>query len=786
MQKTGNWPYILISLLLLALGAAGMVRQADVALLPPDFPINTIDWPITASEVIVTTPADLVFLVEGLHPGDLLQVKLSSGPQTFITVAAHSRSYLIIATVSGLFFWVVAFAVFVPRLNLPAVTQFYWITMLYGLGILLGGVYFQFELTALGVVLNVLQLCNLAFLPAVFLDMTLVFPRQILSSRWVRVMRISVYGVAVLLVAWQALMFIRYFQNPTPAGASGLHLPQLVADLTMVAQASIAMMIMMVQAGKLHPGRERQQARWLLTGFMVGATPYLFFRTVPMMFSLEPPFPAQIDRLFEPAIPLAFVFAVVRYRFLDIDLILRRGILYGILAAGMAGLILIPTTLMGPESIINWPRTLQMLPVLCGLMAGFLFLPLRKFLGRLIDRTFFRIEHRVDVILLEIKQLLKSVSSQEDLAKLIHEQINKVVAAEPCLVLIKTPIDEIRIGDADGSFFTSAMSCVNSPAPIWVQPNQSTCPELEDTGFPQALLNEDFVVALGLEADQLPVGCILLGPKTIGHRYVETDLKFLSEVALAASHRLHEIRLIQKMTEEMMKRTQLTELNQLKNDFLSKVAHDLRTPVTSVGWSISNLLDELAGPLQPRQREYLESMGISLEHLNNLVSTLLEISRLKKAKVEIPLAVCDLKPILTQVLGTTRPLAEAADVQFSCPPNDISLQLVTNAAKLAEVLINIVENGIRYSPLGGVLEIGAEAQENLIVLTVRDHGPGFQEIGDPFARFAQGQPSPHSDSGGYGLGLTIAQEYTQLMKGEISARNHPDGGAEFTLKFPTP
>ncbi len=104
--------------------------------------------------------------------------------------------------------------------------------------------------------------------------------------------------------------------------------------------------------------------------------------------------------------------------------------MYGVLAAGMAGLILIPTIQMRPETILDWPRWLQMLPVLFGVVAGFLFLPLRNFLGHWVDRTFFCIEHRVDGILLEIKHQFKSISSQEDLARLIHEKINQVVNPE--------------------------------------------------------------------------------------------------------------------------------------------------------------------------------------------------------------------------------------------------------------------------------------------------------------------------------------------------------------------
>jgi signal transduction histidine kinase len=162
----------------------------------------------------------------------------------------------------------------------------------------------------------------------------------------------------------------------------------------------------------------------------------------------------------------------------------------------------------------------------------------------------------------------------------------------------------------------------------------------------------------------------------------------------------------------------------------------------------------------------------------------LEISRLQQAKLVILAEDCEMAPILARALGTIRPLAEAAEVQLQCTQDPDDLHLRTNGDKLAEVLVNILENGVRYSPQGGVLEVGAVVEKDRVVLKVRDHGPGFQGIADPFARFVQGQPSPHDQGGGYGLGLAIAQEYTRLMGGEISARNHPTGGAEFVLVLP--
>jgi len=786
LQKSRNWPYLTISLFLLVLATLGLVRQISVAELPPDFPWEEMAWPVTVRGVTLTNAEDLRFLVEGFQAGDSVDIDFPDGPRNIVTVASQSKFYLTIAVTSGLIFWLVAFLVFIPRLDMTAVTQFYWITMLYGLGIFLGGVYFEFGLKPVGMALNIAQLCNLAFLPVVFLHMTLIFPKRLLGRGRVRFLPGALYGLAVLLVIWQAAVFARYFNDPVPANAAALPRPQRVADLVMVTEALIAIVIMVGQARKLEPGRRRQQARWLLVGFVVGATPYVFLRTLPQLLSVAPPFPAHFDRLFEPAIPLAFVLAVVRYRFLDIDIILRRGILYGFLAAGMAGLILIPVGLMQPEKTREWSPFLQSLPVLCGVLAGFLFLPLRRWLGGLIDRVFFRIEHRVGGILEQLRRQMKTALSQDDVALLIHGRISEALNPSKCLVLVETVGGETRVGADRTRSRATAESCAGFPATLWAQPDMTTCPEQESIHYSDELSKEGFVIGLKLEAEGWPVGSVLLGPRRIGHRYVRSDLTFLTEAAQAASNRLQEIRLVQKVSEEKMKSVQLEDLASLKDDFLSQVAHDLRTPVTSVGWSLNNLLDGLAGDLQPRQREYLETMSSSLEHLNHLVSSLLEITRLEKAEVTIPVETTELAPILARAVGTVRPLAEAAEVNLRVADLMPGLSLVTNGDKLAEVLVNILENGVRYSEAEGELEITAEAHPPHVFVTVRDHGPGFAKVVDPFVRFAQGQPSPHGPGGGYGLGLTIARETTRLMGGEITARNHPAGGAEFTLVLPGP
>jgi NtrC-family two-component system sensor histidine kinase KinB len=234
----------------------------------------------------------------------------------------------------------------------------------------------------------------------------------------------------------------------------------------------------------------------------------------------------------------------------------------------------------------------------------------------------------------------------------------------------------------------------------------------------------------------------------------------------------------------------LNELSSMKDDFLSRVAHDLRTPVTSLGWSIRNLKDGLAGELNKKQKEYLSSIKDSVDHLAGLVTNLLEISRLEESKVEVACEPIDPAGAVRRAAGTVKPLAEAKGVVLETSIED-SLTVLANDDKLTEVIVNLLENAVRYSPRSGTVTAAVQSVDNSrIRITIRDQGPGLGGLTDPFGRFVQGKPSLDGKDTGYGLGLTIAQEYVVLLGGEIRGGDHPTGGAVFSIDlarsdFPT-
>jgi signal transduction histidine kinase len=232
-----------------------------------------------------------------------------------------------------------------------------------------------------------------------------------------------------------------------------------------------------------------------------------------------------------------------------------------------------------------------------------------------------------------------------------------------------------------------------------------------------------------------------------------------------------------------MRLVQEAERAQIKDRFFSRVAHDLRTPLTSIGWSVRNLRDGVIGDLSDRQREYLDGIRNSTDYLGRLVENLLEMGRLERGQVRLDIADADLRSSVEQAVETVRPIAEARSVHIAVDaPAPVPARM--DAGKVVEIAVNLLENAVRYSPDGGEVRVRLAADPP--GFSVSDQGPGLGGA-DPerlFARFEQGPQSPYASDHGFGLGLHIVSSYVRLLKGEVTAADRPEGGALFTVRFP--
>lgn len=783
-------------LLFFALSAVGLVTclwgiygQMQVAALPDGFDPGALVYPVEFTgtrrgdhgpqTIAAARPAQVAFLVQGWSPGTTVLISQADGTHGQIGLrAAHSLSHGLVTLISGLFFWTVCALVFAPRTKDRIARGFFWITFLFGQAMMIGGVYFPGPAVWPGAGRGLLYIICLATITPLFVRLTLTFPKVSVTIKhfpWVMPM-LWIFAAGVIL--WQSSLYLRYCMTPTPKHAQLLHLPKRVADMIMVVELVAGFIFMFRGMRKLELTRERAKAKWLLWGFVLGTTPYVFIRTLLALMGFDSPLTPQLDRLFELAIPIAFVFAVVRYQLLAIDIIIRRSLIYGLLASAMVVLFLIPGIGIGRRLAGVVPNSTWILLLLIGLVAGILFGPLRAMIGCLVDRLFFKIRLDHDQALRRLNRELEVVAGQADLAAAVLRIIDETLGPQKSAVVLQAEEGPCVVGDLTGEIGAELLAGVQGD--LLAAPDSTSLPEIESERFSPRLTRADFQIVRAIRCREEYLGLILLGRKQTERRYIETDIALLRAVARAAATALERIRLVQTVAEEARARRRLDEMNALKNDFLARVAHDLRTPLAAIAWSTENLLDGVAGELQERQAEYLRSVKASTGHLNRLVGNLLEISRLERGVLALDLEAVDLAQVLREAMQIIQPLAGEKGVAlvFTVAPDASPAR--GHAAKLVEVAMNLIDNAVKYAPAQSRIEIstgpgGPGCQH----FTIRDHGPGLEAAGSDglFERFQQGAPSPHSQKHGFGLGLYIVKTYMELMGGRVTAQNHAEGGA---------
>lgn len=234
---------------------------------------------------------------------------------------------------------------------------------------------------------------------------------------------------------------------------------------------------------------------------------------------------------------------------------------------------------------------------------------------------------------------------------------------------------------------------------------------------------------------------------------------------------------------EQARSTQMQmEAERLRNSLLSAISHDLRTPLATIIGSASTIVQN-EGVLQPQARiELGQGIVDEAERMSNLVNNILDMAKLEAGVLELNKQWYPLEEIVGTVLTQlhTRLLGRPIKVKL---PEGIPMVLV-DAVMIEQVLINLLENAVRYTPPGSALEIVAELSETTAEIAVADHGPGIPK-GQEERLFEKFYQTRHETAqSGVGLGLAICRAIVEIHGGRIYAHNRSEGGAVFVFTLP--
>jgi two-component system sensor histidine kinase BarA len=230
----------------------------------------------------------------------------------------------------------------------------------------------------------------------------------------------------------------------------------------------------------------------------------------------------------------------------------------------------------------------------------------------------------------------------------------------------------------------------------------------------------------------------------------------------------------------------LKELDRLKSNFLATMSHELRTPLTSVIGYSEMMLEGLGGPLTAEQREYLGIIMEKGENLLQLITSILDISKIEAGRVRLVLSEVDVAQLLKDAVATVLPIARKKGLKVACEPGNAP-RLQGDREKLRQCLVNLASNAVKFTPAGGTLTVSAEALPGeRVALRVADTGIGISEEHLPrlFDVFYQVDGSTTREYGGAGLGLAIVKSFADAHGGEITVVSRPGAGSTFALVLP--
>ena len=224
--------------------------------------------------------------------------------------------------------------------------------------------------------------------------------------------------------------------------------------------------------------------------------------------------------------------------------------------------------------------------------------------------------------------------------------------------------------------------------------------------------------------------------------------------------------------------------NRFKDEFLSTMSHELRTPLNAVLGFSDLLKEERYGPLNPRQRRYVDHIHTGGDHLLRLINDILDLSRIEAGRMDIVLEDTNVAAIFNEVAGSLRPLAEARHQELEALAEP-DLAVRVDATRFKQVLTNLVANAIKFTPDGGHITLAAEKARDRLTISVRDTGPGISasEHKTIFEGFYRSRDTARSIEGS-GLGLTITQRLVALHNSKLELQSEPGSGSRFYFTLP--
>jgi Osmosensitive K+ channel histidine kinase len=756
--------------------ACQTIRRGDRILLWNQVEIRSADGMEFLSDL--STPGEKI-IIQYVHE-EIQQ----SGEIQLVRYYDSPRFALIMAIVAFVF-WSLAVFVAWNRLDGSAAYSLHWALIGLALSSLLTQGHISHDSISL-IASRIGFLFSYIFTAGLFLFFSMVYPREKFGST--RTKLAVIFLPIFCCIGITAYRFLHALQSPE---AIEFYLRAYDVYHFIIVLCGAGMIASVIDSYKRAQSMEdRARLQWILWGIVVGQVPFLFLIVIPQILISKDLVPEEYAAVFFLATVFSFAISFVKYRFLDIQVMINRSIVYTVLSL-LIGLIYTLIVVLGISLIGGELQIISHLLILStSIILVWLMNPLRLRLQRVVDETLFPARVHYGKTLSQLSDQIHKALSIDDLAKSFVDHIAHAIPFGSIAFYIKENgglicryshgdimRTEIKVPPGVSEHIASQRlfalsSAINNPErdidlsyTDWLkQIGFSLCiPMISESGYMQ--------------------GLITANPRSIKDRLPWEEVELLMAITSQASKILDRLRLQKGMILEQEERKKVEELNILKSYFVSSVSHELRTPLTSIRMFAETLQH---GTIQSEKtkQEYYTIINRESERLSRLIDNVLDFSRIERGVKEYHFVTTDMKQVVRKAILTMKYQFQKSKIKFSFRvPKNIP-NILADMDALEEVIINLLSNAMKYSGSKKEVKLHVHQMDNELLISVEDKGIGipFQDRDKIFERFYRSQGAYQAK--GMGLGLTLVKHIVEAHDGKIEVKSKIGKGSTFIIRLP--
>jgi signal transduction histidine kinase len=509
--------------------------------------------------------------------------------------------------------------------------------------------------------------------------------------------------------------------------------------------------------------RTRQQMKIVAVACFAALIPFSVLNLFPAAVWRQSILPPEFSILLVSFIPVGMGYAIVTQKLMNIDVFIRRGVIYALITLVMAAIFSTAITAITVSHMLVGIEEKIVIGLVLGIIATALFGPIRNGVEVMVDKLFYKDRYDYRQTIQSVTTSLNSTHDLNGMSRLIVGTVVKALNLAGSCLFMKLQSDSFEVSAAQGAFMDAGKQ--SQLLTLISQQNRTI-------EFPNSASNvcPDLAFLIPLLAEEREVGILCVSQKVSRQDFSSNDIYLLQEIGSVAAISLHSAMLTRDVS--------------IRDTFVSVASHELRTPLTSIVGYADLLLRR--DPPDATRKRWLKNILDSSQRVSAMVDELLNVSRIQSGRTGMKLEEVGLSEVFEDTLCVIHESTKKHEFVVDIDPDLPGL--LVDREKFGQVIGNLLSNAVKYSPNGGRITLSAhnEPSDHRIIVSVTDEGIGIgpEDKKSLFTTFHRIQRPETKGIRGSGLGLYIAKEWTEAMGGKIWLESELNKGSTFFIAIP--